>query len=149
MLSAVKTPENTSVSDSASIYATKSPNGTVLRLLHTIVCGITLAVVAPGVACAQSTNVHPEIGTKEPSGLINRDLASLPPKEQQAWIHGAMSQSVTVLSASNPKLSACLSEWYFGSGTGKETLNAGIDRYPDMPTSAMIWAVAQRACPAG
>ncbi|MEL6692377.1 MAG: hypothetical protein AAFQ12_05005 [Pseudomonadota bacterium] len=106
-----------------------------------------MALATPSLAVAQNANAHPVIGDKAPRELLNRDLAALPMKQQQAWIHGAVTQAVTVLSGTAPEMSACIAEWYFGAGTGKETLVAGVRRYPDLPTGAMVWAVAQRACP--
>lgn len=99
------------------------------------------------VASAQSVDVHPDIGTKPPREMLNKDLSALPIKEQQAWMHGAVSQAITVLSHDNKPLSACISEWYFGNGNGAATLAEGVRRYPDMATAPMVWVVAQRACP--
>jgi len=106
-----------------------------------------IAISAALIAMAQDASVHPEIGTKPPHEMLNSDLLSLPERERQAWVHGAMAQLVTVLSATEPEQSACATSWYFGAGDGAELLPKAVDQYPDLAAAPTIWAVVQRACP--
>ncbi len=91
-----------------------------MRFLNTCVCGSVLAVMLSGAAIAQDTELHPQLGKKPPLEFLNKDLLKLPEQQQQAWLHGAMSQMVQSIGIFDVEKAKCIQDWYFGIGNGTQ-----------------------------
>ena len=118
-----------------------------MRRLHTLVFAGCFVMSAASCAEAQSADSHPTLGTTPPREFLNEDLMDLPQREQQAWLHGAMTSMAQVLASKDPETGKCIMEWYFEVGDGAQSIPMWIARYPEKPVSSTIVAVASKACP--
>jgi len=117
-----------------------------MRILSTaILCGLLAILDSAGNAASSKSSA--EIWNKPPLELLSRDISALSQAEQQAFIHGAMSQLVQVLSKEKPEASECVLEWYFQIGDGQKAVRLGMEEYPDYPFVVMAMALARRVCP--
>ncbi len=96
---------------------------------------------------SDTEGTHPVLQKRPPREVLNSDLLALPEREREAWLHGAVSQMVTVLSKDKPESARCVEDWYFKVGDGADNLPVAMKRYSDLPASATILALARQFCP--
>ena len=118
-----------------------------MKILHALVCAALLAGIAPVQAQTNTDNTHPVLQKRAPREVLNSDILALPEREREAWIHGAVAQMVTVLAGKDNVTSRCVSDWYFKVGSGSETVEPVMHRFPDAPATATLLSLARRACP--
>lgn len=122
-----------------------------MRILNTIACaGLAAAIAIPAVDAqtrTQSDTVHPVLQVRPPRDVLNSDLLDLSERERRAWIHGAVAQMTQTLSELNAEAGRCVLYWYFEEGNGPESIPLAMEKFPDAPATATIWALARRACP--
>lgn len=90
--------------------------------------------------------VHPVLGKTPPQDVSNKDVLALPEREQQAWLHGAVTQMIVIYAEFDQEKSGCLTDWAFLQGNGLEVLLQYMERYPEEPAFSVIYAVANRVC---
>lgn len=81
--------------------------------------------------------------------MLNSDLLALPEREQQAWIHGAVTTIIAIRSTEQSVQATCFNRWYFEGTEGAEMIPQFLARYKDSSPSATILAVAKKVCPKG
>lgn len=118
-----------------------------MRLLSPALLAVAIALGLPQSGAAQSGDLHPVLGKQAPRDVLNKDILALPQAERSAWVHGAVTQMSVVYASVNPDISGCLVSWSFKDGDGLTELIEFMKAYPDDPASAVIFAVAKRACP--
>jgi len=79
--------------------------------------------------------------------VLNRDILSLPERERQAWVHGAMAQMAQTLAGRDRVTAKCILDWYFEIGNGAETTPKIMAHFPEKTATATIISLARRACP--
>ena len=119
-----------------------------MRRLHTLVFAGCFVMSTASCAEAQSADLHPTLNKTPPREFLSKDLLELPQREQQAWLHGAMSQMVQTITVFDESTAKCIQDWYFEIGNGPEYIAKAITRYKDYPVSAVLIAAAEKACPA-
>ena len=118
-----------------------------MRRLHTLVFAGCFVMSTASCAEAQSADSHPTLGKTLPREFLSKDLLDLPPREQQAWLHGAMSQMVVAIGSIDAEKGKCVQDWYFEFGNGVEYVRRAVAHYKDAPASAVLMAAAKKACP--
>ena len=118
-----------------------------MRLLSPALAGLAFAALSAPLALAQDTELHPALGQKSPREVLNKDILALPEAERTAWIHGAISGAATALSGRKAEQTPCFMAVYQDGGTGLQSLHMAMEKYPEMPASAAILAVADVSCP--
>lgn len=103
------------------------------------------AAQAQSVTDAPPENVHPVIGVKPPKDLLASDILSLPERERQAWIHGAVSLTAQTASRYDPDLASCVLGWYF-KANGADVINLALKTYPDTYATSVVFAAATNTC---
>lgn len=101
-------------------------------------------IAAPTWAQSQSS-VHPEIGEKPPKELLASDILKLPIREQQAWIHGAVSMTAQTMAKYDDSKTGCVMGWYF-EGNGAEVILGAFRTYSDRHATSIVIAAANNAC---
>lgn len=105
------------------------------------------AMAFSGVAFTQSkaANVHPIIGDKPPKELMASDILALPEREQQAWIHGAVTLTAQSLFETNKDKALCVLDWYF-EGDGAEVLYKLLQSHSDRAPTSIVFAATNSIC---
>lgn len=116
-----------------------------MRHLSTFICIGFFAVLLAGYSSAQQVHLHPELGKTPPHKVLNKEVLSLPKREQAAWLYGAISGAFTALNARDETLAFCMLD-YYQNGDGYDVLELVMKKNPDYPATSAVIAVANQVC---
>lgn len=91
-------------------------------------------------------NFHPVIGDKPPKELLASDILALPEREQQAWVHAAVSMAIQVSFVERPARAQCMTDWYFYRGQGKTTVRRYLEGNKTERAVSVVYATLTSAC---